>query len=895
MALNNMGLGFVFSAKDLASSAFARLERNFMSLDKKVGLGAESIQRSFQQVGIGLSIFGAGALGLGTALSLAGAAGQFEQGLASVAAVTRATTNELQMLREAAIEAGLVTQFSPEESVAGLQALATAGQTAEQATRTLLPVLDLAAGSLGQLGVAQAAEAVVGTLNAYGIAADEAAGVTDKLLRITQLTNFQTRDFEAGLSKAAATGSVFGQDLNDVLITMGLLRNRNIDASSSATAFRESVRRVGAESRAQQAITGAGIKIFDEQSGAMRSIVDIMNDFAVASADMSEEERNRRVVTAFGARGLLAFNSILNASFTTMRDGVEVTLRGAEAIEALRQEMSGAEGTAARFREQLLDTFEGQKTLLTGIVQTLAVVLGEPFAAVLKPVVGAVANALQSFISVIQGVPAPIKKAFAAITLAASGALMLVGGFIAGKASIGLLMIGLKALGITLGSLLATLLPAVLLLGVFAAAVGGFVLAFRNNIGGVADFAQNVWNKVKLAFDGLVQLFEQGGFSGAVREELNRADNRGLKDFLINVYLWGNRIRNFFTGLAGGFSSGLEAARPTIDTFLSAIRSLGTSLGFLSERDDASTAAEKFRSFGDAGARVGQVLAQAFELIVKGLAAVVHVVRGLAKAWDFIRAGAAVLISAFEQLGAKVGESIAYLFGSTQAAEEHGNAWEALGNVIGFTVGLIVSMVGALVSIVSMAVSVVSAAIHGIMAVFSGLADVITGVVFIIGGIINGSWTDIWTGMKLVAFGIVDAIIGVVFELAGAIGGVVDALAGLFGKNTQFQEGIRKFKDQLRGDIATDWGVQELSFTRPVPVQTGAQIPSPATAAMPMPAVAAMAPAAPSDRAPARIPTPPPSQPIVVQMQVDGQTLATAVHRAERDSATRSFSPVPTY
>src|SRR5690606_41425600 len=95
---------------------------------------------------------------------------------------------------------------------------------------------------------------------------------------LTQLTNFPARDFEAGLSKAAATGGVFGQSLDDVLITMGLLRNRNIDASSSATAFRESVRRVGAESRAQQAITEAGVQIFEQQSGRMRSIVDIMSD-----------------------------------------------------------------------------------------------------------------------------------------------------------------------------------------------------------------------------------------------------------------------------------------------------------------------------------------------------------------------------------------------------------------------------------------------------------------------------------------------------------------------------------------------------------------------------------------------------------------------------------------
>ena len=160
----------------------------------------------------------------------------------------------------------------------------------------------------------------------------------------------------------------------------------------------------------------------------MRSIVDIMSDFAQATANMSDEERNRRVVTAFGARGLLAFNAVLNASFTTMRDGQQVTLRGAEAIAALRDEMTGAGGTAARFREQLLDTFEGQKTLLKGTLQTFAVVLGEPFAAVFKPIVRAVVDTLNAILRAFQAIPAPIKRIFAGIVLAAGSFLMLVGG-----------------------------------------------------------------------------------------------------------------------------------------------------------------------------------------------------------------------------------------------------------------------------------------------------------------------------------------------------------------------------------------------------------------------------------------------------------------------------------
>jgi hypothetical protein len=44
------------------------------------------------------------------------------------------------------------------------------------------------------------------------------------------------------------------------------------------------------------------VDVFDRSSGRMRSIIDIMGDFARATESMTEKERNRRVVTAFGAR-----------------------------------------------------------------------------------------------------------------------------------------------------------------------------------------------------------------------------------------------------------------------------------------------------------------------------------------------------------------------------------------------------------------------------------------------------------------------------------------------------------------------------------------------------------------------------------------------------------------
>ena len=892
MALNNLGLGFVFTARDLASGAISNLERNFTSLDRRVGLGTENIQSAFQQLGVGLAVFTAGAATVGAAFSLANAAGRFEQSIAAVAAVSGATAVELEQLRGAAIDAGIATQFSPTEATMGLRELAQAGFNAQESMQLLIPVLDLAAGSLGELSPQQAAGLASQAMKAFGISTDQASISVDRMLQAVNVFALNASELPMALGTASRGAQALHQSLSETLITLGLVKNviPGVERASTATAV--AMERL-ADPQVQQRLRGIGVAVVDSQGG-FRAFLDVLGDMAPALDRMSESQRSAFLLQAFGREALGGVNAILTQVTSGIRTNTGETVRGAQAIAYLRDQFENAGGTAARFREQMLNTFEGQKRLLAGSLETLAIVAGEPFAQVFRPLVTIVVDVVNAVLGVFRQLPAPVKRAFAAFVVGAGAVVAMVGAVIAAKAGIALLIIGLKAAGITIGGLLATILPAVLIFGVLALAVAGFVVAFRNNVGGIADFFQGVGARISLAFRGLTQLFDQGGFSGAVRDELNRAENQGLKDFLINVFLWVNRIRNFFAGIATGFSAGIEAARPTIDAFLNALRRLGTALGFLSERDDAGTASSRFREFGLTGERVGRVLATVFELIVQAMTAVVEVAEGVAQGWEWISAGGSVLWSALSQLGSKIQEVINYMFGSTSATQQNGSAWTALGNVIAFVIGWIISAIGVLVSIVSAAVAVISAAIQIVMSVFSGLADVITGVVFIIGGIFTGSWSDIWMGMKLVAFGVVDAIIGVVLELAGAIAGVVDALTGLFGEGTHWQQGIRDFRDSLRADMAEGMGVQDLTFTRPTRPGTAAPGAPASDAMSSMPAVAAMTPAIPASfsMTPA---APPASPPITVNLQVDGTTLATAVHRADRDSATRSFSPVPAY
>ncbi len=221
---------------------------------------------------------------------------------------------------------------------------------------------------------------------------------------------------------------------------------------------------------------------------------------------------------------------------------------------------------------------------------------------------------------------------------------------------------------------------------------------------------------------------------------------------------------------------------------------------------------------------------------------------------------------------------------------ESGSGWDLLGKIIVGAVVLVVGAIGVVVSVFSAAVSVVSAAAGVIMSLVSGIADVCSGLVFVTDGIMREKWREIWTGMKLIVFGVVDAIVGAVLEMAGAIGGVVDALAGILGKSTGHQEFMREAKRIAHQSLAETFGVEGVSFTSVAKPAPTSREPTYTPGPEPMPAVASLMSAMPP---PAAMSVAPPAAPININLQVDGETIARASYSAESDSASRAFSSVP--
>lgn len=559
MSLNRLGLGFDFIGRDFVSHTMGGIRRQF-------GLMEGSSKKLAKTVGSGFVMLTTGALttavalgALGGAISLANQAGQFEQQMAAVGAITRATADDMNMLETAAINAGIATQFSPQEAVEGLRNLGQMGFNAAESTTALVPALDLAAG--GQISVASAAQTAASALRVFSLETDEAAITTDKLLRISNVTALKAADLELAIGNLGRGVGLTKQSIDEMLPSLGLVRNTGVEASTAATSVSSALLFMSKNSDKFKRDLGVDMT---DAAGNFRPFMDVVLDASAALEDKYANSATRaaKAQELFGRFGVSAYTAISGQLTKGIKTATGETLKGAEAVNYLREQMKKAAGAAAEFREKLLETFEGQKTLLRGTLETMAVVFGKPFAAVFKPFVSALTNSLNAVIRFFNALPKPVKNAIAGIIVgvlvltAALGAMLTVAGAIT-------ILLPFMATFIMVMKAMAIAVGAVVL--VVAALAAGFALAVwlvRNNIGGLGDAFNRAVEMIKLFWNGLIDLVTKGGFSEEVSKEMGKAENKGVRQFAIKFFQIFYRVKRFFSGIAAGFSQTIDTLKP---------------------------------------------------------------------------------------------------------------------------------------------------------------------------------------------------------------------------------------------------------------------------------------------------------------------------------------------
>lgn len=472
-------------------------ELNSISSAKLTALGNKA-----KEVGNKIQNAGKKMQGLSTTTAMAGGAAvavaaDFDTSMSYVQALTGATGEEFEALKNKAREMGATTKFSATEAGEAMGYMALAGWDTNDMLNGLEGILNLAAASGTDL--ATTSDIVTDSLTAMGYSAEDAGRMADVMSAAQANSNVTVETMGETFQYAASVAGSLGYSMEDLALATGLMGNAGIKGSQAGTSLRSMMTNLAAPTKTGAAMMEKlGISLTDAE-GNMKPLRVVMEELRGSFSGLSETEKTAAAQALVGKNAMTGFLSIINAS-----EGD---------FNKLEQAIDGSSGAAEEMSEVMLDNLGGQLTILKSGLQEMGIAMGET----LTPIVSALADKIQGLISWFNGLSKGQQRAITIIMLLISVAgplLTMIGIFIGAIGQIILfaqtLIPVLAAVG---GAELAMLGPILLIVAAIAAVIAIGVLLYKNwdtikaKAKELAEFLKGgfmqIWEWTKKAFTGI--------------------------------------------------------------------------------------------------------------------------------------------------------------------------------------------------------------------------------------------------------------------------------------------------------------------------------------------------------------------------------------------------------
>jgi TP901 family phage tail tape measure protein len=319
--------------------------------------------------GISDSLKGLAVAGIGAALakSVIGLGNSFTNELNTMQAVSNATVQQMNAVKEAAKGLGNDAQLadtSATDAAAAMTELAKGGFSVEQSMSAARGTLQLAAAA--QIDAASAATIQSQALQAFGLDASYAAKAADVLANGANASSAEITDVAAGLQQAGAVANQFGVSLEDTVAGLGMLANAGIQGSDAGTLLKSTLLALTDQSNpAQGAIEDLGLSIYNA-SGEFVGFRELFGQLEEASKSMTPEMYQAATATLFGSDAMRLAGVAAEqgtAGWDAMRSAIERQGAAAEVAAAKTQGLPGAfaaiQNSAEGFALEVYDLVDG--------------------------------------------------------------------------------------------------------------------------------------------------------------------------------------------------------------------------------------------------------------------------------------------------------------------------------------------------------------------------------------------------------------------------------------------------------------------------------------------------------------------------------------------------------
>ena len=214
-----------------------------MTFKMLVQLETKQFQRGIGKIKQQLSTFGnflKGAFTIGSITmfgkAMVEASMEFEDAMARVKSICNATTEEMQMMTAEARKMGETTRYTATEAAKAMENLVRNGLSAQQATKALSSVLQLA--QANAIGLDEASVILTNTLNMFNLSVNEASRVNDVLSSTAANTATNVSELYDALANAAPVAGVLGFSIEEVNAALGALAQRGVKGADAGTQLR---------------------------------------------------------------------------------------------------------------------------------------------------------------------------------------------------------------------------------------------------------------------------------------------------------------------------------------------------------------------------------------------------------------------------------------------------------------------------------------------------------------------------------------------------------------------------------------------------------------------------------------------------------------------------------
>ena len=297
----------------------------------------------------------------------------FDKQMSSVQAATHETAGNMNLLREAAIQAGAETAFSATEAAQGIEALAKAGvSTQEILGGGLKGALDLAAA--GNLGVGDSAEVAATAMTQFNLTGKEVPHIADLLAAGAGKAQGEVSDMAAALKQSGLVASQFGISIEETTGTLAAFASAGLIGSDAGTSFKTMLIALANPSKeSADLMKQLGINAYDAQ-GAFIGIAPLAAQLQERLKGLTQEQRNAALAQIFGTDAVRAANVLYSQGAQGITDWTTKVNDTGFAAETARIKMDNLSGDietlGGSFETALIKSGSGANDALRLLVQT---------------------------------------------------------------------------------------------------------------------------------------------------------------------------------------------------------------------------------------------------------------------------------------------------------------------------------------------------------------------------------------------------------------------------------------------------------------------------------------------------------------------------------------------